>query len=440
MDHLDDGLPAGGAEGRVVAHHAMVHRAVDAFGHVAAALEDAHLLLIGGLERGRDRRTGRQQVFPFRAEVDQRGDVGFPGLELQVIEFLVGNLGSKILVSQAGEAMSELMSEDGKSMGVVGRADGIEVVHAATAVSVGVDQDEDGVARGLPDGVADGRHVGRRQVTVDAEGVVAGVEGGVLEDALAGRVGAALLGGQVDGIDVERLPVLVERRGLEERLGEAAGVRLELGLLIGRVALGDEDQVHLLGRRALRLQRHDGVPPQWAPVDVDARWVDLLLQQRMKAHVGALAGAQLEADGRLGVGDGDAVAPGLRLAPGLRGGAPFLEERIEASRVDQLARGLVVDLHEVAAITERVDPVLPRAAPVGLLPQPLDAGRLPLAVAAEDEIDAEALVAEIGVVVALGHERQAAAQQAEAGQAKSFDHSSDVHVHSGFKMFDQGQM
>lgn len=440
MDHLDDGLPAGGAEGRVVAHHAMVHRAVDAFGHVAAALEDAHLLLIGGLERGGDRRTGRQQVFPFRAEVDQRGDVGFPGLELQVIEFLISDLGREVLVGQAGEAVAELMREDGEGMGVVGRADGVEVVHAATAVSVGVDQDEDGVARGLPDGVADGRHVGRRQVTVDAEGVVAGVEGGVLEDALAGRVGAALLGGQVDGIDVERLPVLVERRGLEERLGEAAGVRLELGLLIGRVALGDEDQVYLLGRFAFGLDGHDGILSQRAPVDVDARWVDLLLQQRMKAHVGALAGAQLEADGRLGVGDGDAVAPGLRLAPGLRGGAPFLEERIEASRVDQLARGLVVDLHEVAAITERVDPVLPRAAPVGLLPQPLDAGRLPLAVAAEDEIDAEALVAEIGVVVALGHERQAAAQQAEAGQAKSFDHSSDVHVHSGFKMFDQGQM
>lgn len=440
MDHLDDGLPAGGAEGRVVAHHAMVHRAVDAFGHVAAALEDAHLLLIGGLERGGDRRTGRQQVFPFRAEVDQRGDVGFPGLELQVIEFLISDLGREVLVGQAGEAVAELMREDGEGMGVVGRADGVEVVHAATAVSVGVDQDEDGVARGLPDGVADGRHVGRRQVTVDAEGVIAGVEGGILEDTLAGRVGPGFLRGQVYGIDVELFPVLIERRGLEERFGEAMGVRLELGLFLGRVAFRDKYQVYLLGRFAFGLDGHDGILSQRAPVDVDARWVDLLLQQRMKAHVGALAGAQLEADGRLGVGDGDAVAPGLRLAPGLRGGAPFLEERIEASRVDQLARGLVVDLHEVAAITERVDPVLPRAAPVGLLPQPLDAGRLPLAVAAEDEIDAEALVAEIGVVVALGHERQAAAQQAEAGQAKSFDHSSDVHVHSGFKMFDQGQM
>lgn len=404
MDHLDDGLLAGGTEGRVVAHHAMIHWAIDPFGYIAAALEDACLIHVRLLERSGDRRAGREEMFPFRVEVNQCGDVGFPRLELQVIEFLISDLGREVLVGQAGEAVAELMREDGEGMGVVGRADGVEVVHAATAVSVGVDQDEDGVARGLPDGVADGRHVGRRQVTVDAEGVIAGVEGGILEDTLAGRVGPGFLRGQVYGIDVELFPVLIEWWGLEERFGEATGVRLELGLFLGRVTFRDKYQVYLLGRLAFGLDGHDGILSQRAPVDEDARWVDLLLQQRMKAHVGALAGAQLEADGRLGVGDGDAVAPGLRLAPGLRGGAPFLEERIEASRVDQLARGLVVDLHEVAAITERVDPVLPRAAPVGLLPQPLDAGRLPLAVAAEDEIDAEALIGKIGIVVALGHE------------------------------------
>ena len=421
MDHLDDGLLAGGTEGCVVAHHAMIHWAIDPFGYIAAALEDACLIHVRLLERSGDRRAGREEMFPFRVEIDQCGDVGFPRLELQVIEFLVGNLGSKILVSQASEAMSELMSEDGKSMGIVGRADGIEVVHAATAVGIGVDQNEDGVARGFPNGVADGLHVGRGQVTVDAEGVIAGVEGGILEDTLAGRVGPGFLRGQVYGIDVELFPVLIEWWGLEERFGEATGVRLELGLFLGRVAFRDKYQVYLFGRFAFGLDGHDGILSQRAPVDEDARWVDLLFQQGMKAHVVAFTGAQLKADSHLGIGDGDAVAPGLRLAPGLRGGAPFLEKGIEASRVDQLARGLVVDLHEIAAVIERVDQVLVRATPDGFFPQLLDAGCLLFAIAAEDEIDAETLIGKIGIVVALGHERQGAAQ-AEGEKDKSFDH------------------
>lgn len=54
VNHSGDGTATGGAERRIVAHHAVVHRAVDAFRHVTSSLENAYLVAMGGIGRRRD--------------------------------------------------------------------------------------------------------------------------------------------------------------------------------------------------------------------------------------------------------------------------------------------------------------------------------------------------------------------------------------------------
>ena len=174
-DHSFDGTRTGWAEGGIIAHHTMIHGAIDAFRYVTSSFEYAASVLMGFIHRGGDGRTFLDEVFPFRVEIDQGGDVRLPRLLLEVIEIVVSHLGGEVFISQSCEAVPKLVGEDDRGTFVVCRTTGVEVVHTASAIHIGVDQDEEGIGRDVPNGVANGFHIACREVAVDAKGIEAAV-------------------------------------------------------------------------------------------------------------------------------------------------------------------------------------------------------------------------------------------------------------------------
>ena len=150
----------------------MVHRAIDTFGYVTASFKYTGFVFMRIVQWGGYRSLGRQKVFPFVVEIDQCGDIGLPGFVFQIVEILIGDFRRKILVGQSGKAVSEFVNENMLCPLIISCPHGVEVVHAAPSVGVGVDQQEYSIAGNIPDCVADGFHIRCCQVTVYAERII----------------------------------------------------------------------------------------------------------------------------------------------------------------------------------------------------------------------------------------------------------------------------
>ena len=137
---------------------------------------------------------------------------------------MIGDFGGEILVGKSGEAVAKFMRENIRRLRVVGRPAGIKVVHPAASVGICIDEEENRVARNVPNRIANGGHIGRCQVAVDAEGVIACVQGCVLKDAFAGNIRARIFRYQFDCPYVEILSSVGKRRDGEEGFHEAACV------------------------------------------------------------------------------------------------------------------------------------------------------------------------------------------------------------------------
>ena len=166
--------------------------AIHALRLVAAALKHTDNLLVFRLTRRGDGRFLVQHVAPFVAEIHHRGDVRLPRLNGEVIHVVVACFIGIILVSQTRETVPKLMDDDIAREMVAARAGTIEVVNAATAVFIRIDEDINLIVRHLSRQVADVAVVGAHAITLRVEGPKAEAHGRVLIDVVA-RHGASRL-------------------------------------------------------------------------------------------------------------------------------------------------------------------------------------------------------------------------------------------------------
>ena len=173
-------------------------------------------------------------------------------------------------------------------------------------------------------------------------------------DAVRGARHPALLGRGVDRPDVEVGPALPERRSGEEELGEALRVGVPLPHLGGGVPVAEEEEVHLLGGRAVLHDRPGPARGRGGPVDRRAPRVDRrrpgLAEETVRA---ALLHHDLHRAPRLGEAERlvERAVPALRLV----GRLPLAADARETARVDRAVRGLVDHLEEVLAEVRVVD-------------------------------------------------------------------------------------
>ena len=266
---VGDALDGAGADGAKVGdfvdlHAALLGGAIDALALVSAALKDADalrgsieqalLLLVGdfavvghlGVSRRGDGRALGHHVGPLALEIDQRGEVGFPGLGVGRVHGLVAVI-VEVLVAQTGKGMAELVDQHLMEGGMIAGGDGELVVDAPAAVGVAVDQDDDVLEGHARQHVIEAVDVLRHQVTVAVEGVVVGADGRGAPPSQVRHAGAAgeRLGSHGNDVEavLERGEGLMGKQGIDHTL--AVGV--ELAHLGTGVALGNDGQVDALG-------------------------------------------------------------------------------------------------------------------------------------------------------------------------------------------------
>ena len=93
--------------------HQTVHvGAIDALGFIAATFKHADGVFIFLFTRRGHRCLLVQHILPLHIEIDHGGDVGFPRLDVVVVEVAVTGGVVVIFVGETREAMAELMDDD----------------------------------------------------------------------------------------------------------------------------------------------------------------------------------------------------------------------------------------------------------------------------------------------------------------------------------------
>ena len=208
-------------------------------------------------------------------------------------------------------------------------------------------------------------------------------------DLLRGQQHAA----HADGVAVGGVGLVVQ-----QHLGEAAHVGLELGGLGGGVALAHDGDVHAAVGVAGhgRIHGDDARRRRVAP-DVPVGRVDLHAEEVGQAAV-LLPRLQAEEHRRHGAGHQHRLVVGAgHAAAGRGGGLPLAEVGIEAPGPDHVAAGGVLQLGVVAAQVQVVHQVHPAAGPGALQPQLVQGDDLLVGIAGVEVVDAQGLVPEVPV-------------------------------------------
>ena len=453
---VGDALDGAGADGAEVGdlvdfHAALLGGTVDALALVTAALKDADalgggieqalLLVVGnlavvghfGIGRRGDGCALGQHVGPLALEVDQRGEVGLPGLGVGGIHGLVAVV-IEVFVAQARIGVAELVDEDLMEGGMVAGGDGELVVDAPAAIGVAVDQDDDVLEGDAREHVVEAVDVLRHQVAVAVEGVVVGAHGGGAPQSQVGHAGAAGERLGSDGNDVEA--VLERGEGLMGKQGidDTLAVGVELAHLGAGVALGDDGQVDALGdvgvavkgalggrvvalaglvrrRKILRLYSltfphimvGDAVVAQLADEDVGRVNGVGHRADHLAVEVDERDG---DIDGLLGHGHIVAGGKGAVDLGGLLGGLPLLEQGREGVHKQHLARGMVLDLDLAVALEGHIGQAALASGPAGRGIGLLKENLLVTVVAGKHIVQPQRAAIEITVKV-LGHGHEA---------------------------------
>ena len=442
---VGDALDGAGADGAEVGdlvdfHAALLGGTVDALALVTAALEHADalrcrieqalLLLVGNLAVVRHLGIGRrgdgcalgQHVGPLALEIDQRGEVGLPGLGVGGIHGLVAVV-IEVFITQARIGVAKLMDEHLMEGGMVAGGDGELVVDATAAVGVAVDQDDDVLEGNARQHVVEAVDVLRHQVAVAVEGVVVGAHGSGAPPSQVRHAGAAGERLGSDGNDVEA--VLERGKGLMGKQGidHTLAVGIELAHLGAGVALGYNGQVNALGdvgvavkgplgglvvalaglvpgRNILRLYSltfphimiRDAVVAQLADEDVGR-----VNGVGHRAHYLAVEVDERDGDidGLLGHGHIVTGGKGAVDTGGLLGSLPLLEQGRERVHKQHLARGMVLDLDLAVALEGHVGQAALASRPTGRGIGLLKENLLVTVVAGKDVVEPQGAVHEI---------------------------------------------
>ncbi len=453
---VGDALDGAGADGAEVGdlvdfHAAFLGGTVNTLGLVSATLkhadalrggiEHALLLVVGDFaivgylgvgQRGNGSSLG-QHVGPFALEIDQRGQVGLPGLGVGGIHGLVGVV-IEVFVAQARIGVAELVDEDLMEGGMVAGGDGELVVDAPAAIGVAVDQDDDVLEGDAREHVVEAVDVLRHQVAVAVEGVVVGAHGGGAPQSQVGHAGAAGERLGSDGNDVEAVLERGERLMGKQGIDDTLAVAVELAHLCTGVALGNDGQVDALGdvgvavkgalggrvvalaglvgrRKILRLYslsfpnvvEGDAVVADVADEDIGG--INLVGEAgyHLAVEVGQRDG---DIDGLLGHGHVIARGKGLAHLCGFLGGQPFLEQRREGVDKQHLPRGMVLDLDLAVALEGHVGQAALAACPLRGDVHLLEINLLAVVVAGKHIVQPQRAAIEITVKV-LGHGHEA---------------------------------
>ena len=178
----DEGLLADETELRLLvgAHTAVFETAPDTMGEIAAAFDEARLLLA-------------HQVLPFSVKVVLGGKVWLPGLGVGKVHWVVVAVG--IFVTQSTETVAELMYDYRSERGTVGIGECIAIVDSAAAITIAIDEHDDMLIRCAGQYVVHLLQMERGQVAGAVEGVKVGAEGRFFPDSLAWFADAALCRG-----------------------------------------------------------------------------------------------------------------------------------------------------------------------------------------------------------------------------------------------------
>ena len=93
-------------------HQAVHMRAVDTFRLITATFKHADGVFIFFFAGRWHRRLLVQHILPLDIEIDHRGDVGFPRLDVVVVEIAVTGFIFVVFVGKSSKAMPELMDDD----------------------------------------------------------------------------------------------------------------------------------------------------------------------------------------------------------------------------------------------------------------------------------------------------------------------------------------
>ena len=196
------------------------------------------------------------------------------------------------------------------------------------------DEDLGDVVRRERRGVAKRAVVGREDVALGSERVVAGADGRPPVDARRGPRDPGLGRGRTNAPHVEVRLAALEWLGRKQRLDEALGVLLELRLLGGGVAVAENQQVDLGGRIAV-LQQLDHRPRRRRRGGIDEliRRIDLRRPDLAK-QVRRVSLLHHDLDGVLGLRESQRLLERPRGGARLVGRLPLAEDRREPARID----------------------------------------------------------------------------------------------------------
>src|SRR5262245_7419641 len=295
--------------------------------------------------------------------------------------------------------MAELVDEHVRRPQAVGRHRPVLAEDAPAAVGPRVGQDLDEVVRREGGHVAKGAVVEGQNVALAAERVVGRADARAAVNADGGARDARFLGGRTDRPDIEVGAAALEGLDGEEEIRQAPRVLLELPALGRRIAVAEDEEVHLLTRLAVLLDRDDRAGRRGRRrIDVHVFRVH---DQRPDLAEGVLRVPLLERDldRRLGSRKPQRLREGAAELLRLPRRLPLAVDRREPAGVDDPVRGAVDDLEEVLSEVRGVDRLARVAGPGGRLDH--------------DAVEAERLrrgVAGVEIIHPHGAERPLSAQ------------------------------
>ena len=371
--------------------------AVHALRLVAAALKHTNGLLVFRLTRCGDGRFLVQHVAPFVAEIHHRGDVRLPRLDGKVIHVVVACFIGIILVSQTREAVPKFMDDDIAREMVAARAGTIEVVNAATAIFIRIDEDINLIVRYLACQVADVAVVGAHAVALRVEGPEAETHGRVLINMVARHGASRLLGRHHHAAHIETLTITVVRRKAEQALHKEVAILNELTHLGLRVAFWKYHNIN--GFCVVLVTNPSLVDGQTEIVVV----VDeIVVGRHGEAHpFHQLAFPSLVQQRNINLHfrerHDDRLLKGLGESQGFGRGLPFAKEVLVALGKQQFICSRLKHLDDVVAKLKAVDEVGFGAAPIRLVNQLLEGVGSLCAVARQTIVHAKGRLGEITV-------------------------------------------
>lgn len=333
-----------GTERSIVAHHAVHGGTEEALRLVGGTLVDPQgTAASGNRDRWSGNRSGRRQhVGPFGLEIDQRGDIGLGGFDDGTMDVGKREVGGDILVGKAAHAVAQLVRQNAGEH-IVESGNSIEIVDSAATIGMSIVHDDDEVARGRADDVVETEEVERHKIAVDAEDATVGT----------GRTANAK--------DIEVVAAGEEGFAGEDGVGKTTHIEAHLRSLVGPIAVGNNDNIHL-GRRVAPIEK--GVARRGWGRRQGTRVVGIEMPESTRSEriVGQTVG---ENDEDLGAGTrekeylverDDAVAC-------KSGGTIFIEKRPVVVGKKQTSGVVVAHLDPVGAVVERIDQSGTRACP-----------------------------------------------------------------------------